>query len=194
MSAVATKAQYSPEDLLALSDGERYELVDGNLVERNVSAISSDVAMELGSLLRTHCKANRPAWVLGADCGYQCFPGHTNKVRKPDVSVILRERLPLEQASRGFVTIAPDLVVEVVSPHDLAYDLEQKVQDYLDAGVKLVWVVNPPTRTAFVYRADGSIVGLRASEELDGESILPGFRCKVESLFPRPAETGTHPA
>ena len=84
--------------------------------------------------------------------------------------------------------IPPDLVVEVVSPNDLAYEIDEKVQEYLDAGVQLVWVVNPALRTVRIYRADGTISGLHESDELSGENIVPGFHCPIANLFPpRPA-------
>jgi Uma2 family endonuclease len=174
---------YTPEDLLALPDGDRYELVDGTLVELNVSALSSLIGFELGSRLRDHCKVHAPAWIFGADCGFQCFPGHPRKVRKPDVALILRDRLPAEQLTEGFLTLPPDLAVEVVSPNDLAVEVEEKVEEYLDAGVRLVWVVYPSTRTIHVNRGDRSSTVVRSSDELSGEDLLPGFRCRVGDLF-----------
>lgn len=185
---------YTPEDLLAMSEGDRFELVDGHLVERTVSALSSFVAFELGGRIRDHCRAHSPAWIFGADCGIQCFPGHPRKVRKPDVSLVRRERLPVEQLDEGFLTLPPDLVIEVVSPNDLAAEVEEKVQDYYQAGVRLVWVVYPTTRTVYIYRGDGSIAAARADDELDGEDILPGFRCRIAEIFPPlppPAAPGT---
>lgn len=195
MTAIEAQPRtYTPADLLAMPDGKRYELVNGHLVERTVSGLSSAVGMELGSLIRNHCRADNPDWVFGADCGYQCFPGAPLKVRKPDVSFIRRDRLPVEQLAEGFITVAPDLAVEVVSPNDLAYDVEAKVQEYLEAGTRLVWVVYPPTRTVWIYRADGSMIGLRALDELSGEDVLPGFRCPVGALFPAATTTAQPPA
>jgi len=85
--------------------------------------------------------------------------------------------------SEGHVRLAPDLVVEVISPNDLAYEIDEKVDEYETAGVKLIWVVNPETKAVRVHRADGAVMVLREKDELDGEDILPGFRCPVAELF-----------
>src|SRR2546421_12837398 len=107
--------EYTPEDLLRLSDGPRYELIDGRLVERHVGARSSRVGIRLASLLDGHAVAQKLGHVFGSDCGYQVFPHHPNRVRFPDVSFIARGRLPNEEEPEGHVRIPPDLAVEVVS-------------------------------------------------------------------------------
>jgi Uma2 family endonuclease len=84
----------------------------------------------------------------------------------------------------GWARIAPDLVVEVISPNDLAYEVDEKVEEYGRVDVPLTWVVNPHTRTVVVHRADGSISRLREGDELSGESVIPGFRCPVSAIFP----------
>jgi Uma2 family endonuclease len=187
--STATATRLTAADLQRMPDGDKYELVDGELVERNVSQLSSLVAMEMGSQLRNFCKPQGLAWVFGADAGYRCFPDDPDKVRKPDVSVILAGRLPAERIGAGFSTLAPDLAVEVISPNDLAYDVDEKVEEYLSAGVRLVWVVNPELRTVRVYRPDGSLSLRRAAESLDGEDVLPGFHCPIAELFPAGAAT-----
>jgi Uma2 family endonuclease len=131
--------------------------------------------------------ANGLGWVWAADAGYQCFPGHPNLVRKPDVSFIRLGRLPNEEAPEGHTRIPPDLAVEVISPKDLAYEISARVEDYLGAGVRLVWVIDPSVRTLIIYRHDGTIAGLRERDELSGEDVVPGFRCPVRELFRTPA-------
>jgi Uma2 family endonuclease len=193
MSTIAGPRTYTADEFLALPDRDRYELVDGYLVKQNVSALSSLVAFELGGRIRDHCRAHTPAWIFGADCGYQCFPGHPRKVRKPDVSLIHHERLTAEQLEEGVLTLPPDLAVEVVSPNDLAYEIEVKVQEYLEAGVRLVWVVYPPSRTVHIRRGDGTSAVVASTDDLEGEDVVPGFRCRVGDLFPTLplAETST---
>lgn len=193
MSTITETRTYTPDDLLAMPDRNRFELVDGHLVELNVSALSSLVAFELGALIRDHSRTHTPAWIFGADCGYQCFPGQPRKVRKPDVSLVRKERLAAEQIAEGFLKLPPDLAVEVVSPNDLAYEVEAKVQDYLEAGVRLIWVVYPPTRTVQVFRGDGTIALVRPGGELVGEEVLPGFRCRVGDLFASLTPAATAP-
>ncbi len=194
MSTAVTKTHYTPEDLLTLPDGDQYELVDGLLVERKMSLWSSFVAGRIHQLLANHGETQPFGWAFPEGASYQCFPDAPNKVRKPDVSFIALERLPLEQATEeGHISLAPDLAVEVLSPNDLAYEIDRKVDEYLRAGVRLVWVVNPETRTAAVYRADGSVSKYREQDEITGEDVLPGFRCPIAAFF-RPPTGSTAPA
>ena len=83
MSTLAETKTYTPDDLLAMPDGDRYELVDGNLVELNVSALSSQVAAKLLRMIGNYCEANTPAWIFGADCGYRCFPAILARCASP---------------------------------------------------------------------------------------------------------------
>jgi Uma2 family endonuclease len=182
--ATTAATTYTPEDLLAMPDGDRYELVDGRLVERSMGAESSFIGANLLSLLVVFCKTHGLGWVFGADCGYQCFPGQPGLVRKPDVSFLRSDKLPGGRLPEGHVKVAPDLAVEVLSPNDLVYETDQKVEEYLAAGVPLVWVVHPQSHVVLTYRADGSIQGLRQNDGLSGEGVLPGFRCRVGDIFP----------
>ena len=84
---------------------------------------------------------------------------------------------------RGHCRIAPNLAVEVISPNDSYEEVEEKVREYLAANVELVWVINPATRSVRVHRADGSVTDLDENSELDGENVVPGFRCRVCDLF-----------
>lgn len=192
MNSMATKTRYTPEDLLELHDAAGYELVDGQLVERPMSGLSSYVGGRLFHRMIGHCEPSGLGWVFPADAGYQCFPDDPNKVRKPDGSFIRRERLPDGPPEKGHIRIAPDLAAEVLSPNDLAYEIDLKIQEYFDAGVKLVWEVNPEMRSVTVHRADGSSSRLREDDELTGEDAIPGFRMKVAALFlPKPESAAT---
>jgi Uma2 family endonuclease len=186
MSVVAAKT-YTPEDLLSMPDRKNYELVDGHLVERNVSSLSSWVGGRLHSILDAFVEDHDLGWAWPADQGYDCFPDAPGKVRKPDVSFIRKERLPEGPTSEGYIYIAPDLAVEVVSPNDLSYEVEAKVEEYHNAGVPLIWVIEPEARTVYVHRGDGSVSKLREKDELSGEDVVPGFRCPVAAIFPKKA-------
>ena len=97
-------------------------------------------------------------------------------------------RLSVEQIEEeGWLTIVPDLAVEVVSPNDTAYEVEQKAREYLGVGARLVWVVYPNIRSVRVHRPDGTEAMRREGDELGGESVLPGFACRVGELFPAPS-------
>jgi Uma2 family endonuclease len=192
MNDSATKPEYTPEDLLTMPDGDSYELVDGRLVERHMGINASVVMREITRRLGNYCHEHRVGWVVaGGDAGYQGFPGSPRTVRKPDVSFVRFGRFPGEELPRGYASLAPDLAVEVISPNDLYEEVDQKIEEYLRAGVRLVWVISPLNHTVRVYRLDGSSASLRDADELDGEDVLPGFRCPVRELFPPPPAAAT---
>lgn len=183
MSTVLEKT-YTPEDLLAMPDRKNYELVDGHLVELNVSVLSSWVGGRMYRAVDSFVEEHQLGWAWGAALGYVCFADAPGKVRKPDVSFVRKERLPEGLTSEGYLYIPPDLAVEVISPNDSAYEVDHKAGEYLNAGVLLVWVINPVARTVIINRRDGSITGLREHDELSGEDVLPGFRCRVSTILP----------
>jgi len=185
MSTVAEQT-YTPEDLLTMPEGEKYELVDGQLVERKMSRVSNWVAGQVYQIVDSFVQKLELGWVWVADQGYVCFPNSPGKVRKPDVSFVRKERLPDALTSdAGYVYIPPDLAVEVVSPNDEAREVENKVVEYLGVGVPLLWVIFPESRTAYMHRGDGSVVRLREEDELNGEKVLPGFRFRLSDVFPK---------
>jgi Uma2 family endonuclease len=184
-SVLASRRDMTPEELLAMPDGKHYELVDGVPVERTMSLLAGMVESNVIHSLAGHCKGPDLGWVLGPSGGYRCFPWKPGKVRRPDVSFIARDRLPAPgQWSEGYITIPPDLAVEVTSPTDEVYDLEEKIEECLRAGVRLIWVIHPEVRVIEVFRADGSSSRIRSGGELSGEDVVPGFRCPVDALFP----------
>lgn len=175
-------------DLLTMPDEDRYELVDGELVERERSNESSWIGGEVYRRLANWVVDGSLGWAFPDNTGYQCFGWDEDRVRKPDASYISKARLPDGPLTAGYCPFAPDLVVEVVSPHDLYLDVEEKVLEYLRAGVRMVWVVTPSTRTILVHQSEGSLQWLKDADELSGDPVLPGFRCRVGDLFPpRPA-------
>ncbi|QEH36222.1 hypothetical protein OJF2_47820 [Aquisphaera giovannonii] len=175
--------RYTPEDLLGMPGGERYELVDGGLVEQVIGTESSWIELYLAALLLFYCKEKDLGWVLPGTTGLQCFPDAPDRVRRPDVSFVRKGRYPGERLPKGFTPISPDLAVEIVSPRALAGELESKLLDYRQAGIPLIWVIYPDSRSAIVYRADGSTSVLREDDELSGEGVIPGFRCKLREIF-----------
>jgi Uma2 family endonuclease len=180
---ITSKTTFTPEDLLNLSDAVDYELVDGRLVERRLGNESSVVAGAILTILNVFVRGKRKGFVAGADAGYQCFPGAPDKVRKPDVSYVRAGRMPGDLPPKGFARIAPDLAVEVLAPNDLASEIEEKVSEYLSAGVKLVWVVNPQLKTVRIHRPNGAITGLTATDRISGEDVIEGFECEVAEFF-----------
>jgi len=187
MSVITQSVPVTPEDLLNLPDAKSYELVDGKLVERNggmeSSKIAAHIIFRIGSFLRNR-KLGR---LFDSEASYQCFPTAPGIVRRPDLSFIRAGRFEGNNLPKGHCRIPPDLAVEVVSPGDLSYEIEEKVAEYLQAGVRLVWVVHPPTRRVRIHRPQSSPLGivseLSEKETISGEEVLPGFSCAVADFF-----------
>ena len=158
-------APITPDELAEMPDNNRFELVDGQLLQRDMGAVSSWVAGEVHRQIATFGQHERQlGWAFPADCGYQCFPDSPNTLRKPDVSFIRRGRLPGEALPEGYIRIAPDLVVEVVSRHDAYEDVDEKLEMFFRAGVELVWIINPKSRTIHLLRREpGVLAELKAS-------------------------------
>jgi Uma2 family endonuclease len=188
MSTTATII--TPEDLLHMPDqGKGYELVDGELKELDVSKESSHIAGEIYLRVKLHCNANQPGWVFPEGTSYRCFSDDKTLVRRPDTSFIKLDRMTREKyREEGHCSIVPDLVVEVVSPNDNAEDLEIKIEEWLTAGVRIVWEVYPTSRTIRAYRQDNTITLFRGADTLIAPDVLPGFACPVADLFRLPGE------
>ncbi len=179
-----------------MPDGDRFELVDGRLVERERGCLADWVRERLLERLWTS-QWRSLGWVLSASYG---GPGHAQALpptlRRPDISFICFARSPREAPPP--VRLAPDLAVEVPGPDDLYEEVNGWIEEYIRAGVRLIWVISPQNHTVRVYRLNGSSASLRDKDELDGEDVLPGFRCPVRELFPQPrpapAENGDAPS
>jgi Uma2 family endonuclease len=174
----------TPDELLRMQDGEAYELVDGELVEREMGAKAAWVAGKIHTALNLYSEGNAGGWAFPDGTGIQCFPCDPGKVRRPDACYIVAGRFERNEIPDGFIRLAPDLVIEVVSPNDSYYEVEQKVGEYLEAGVRLVWVIDPSNRKVKVYRNDGGVIQVDETAELSGEDVLPGFNCRVSDLLP----------
>jgi Uma2 family endonuclease len=173
----------SLDDYLAMPDRERYEWVDGRLVERAVSWATSWLAARLIARIGPYVESRELGYVAAPDNGLVLNPDRPRSYRYADVSFTRADRAPGGPSLRGHQTIPPDLAVEVVSPGDEAHELDLKIQEYLDAGVRLIWVVYPVTRTVDVIRPSGQNSRLREGDTLDGEDVLPGFTLPVAEVF-----------
>ena len=161
---------------------KRVELVRGVLVVREpAGARHGLVAMSLGIELGAHARRTGAGMVFAAETGFK-LAGDPDTVRAPDVAFITTERFPLAD-TRGYPACAPDLAVEVLSPGDRPGDVLAKVGDWLSAGTRLVWVIDPERRLARVYRQDGSEALVPADGTLDGEDVLSGFSCPLAAVL-----------
>jgi len=171
------------EELLRLNlPDQRTELIRGRLVVRDPGgARHGAVANRIAYGITAHVEARDLGRVYAAETGFK-IESDPDTVRAPDVAFIAKHRLP-EVEPRGYPGWAPDLAVEVLAHDDHPAETLEKIAQWLKAGVRLVWVVDSERQTARVYRADGSEALLGPKEMLDGEDVLPGFRCPLADLW-----------
>ena len=188
MTAIATATpatsparRHTPDDVLAMEDHGLYELVDGQLVEKHMGADSTIVVGEITGHLWLHNRQSRAGHVM-PEQSYQAFPRTPGQVRRPDVSFVAAGRMPAPRPP-GHLPVRPDLAVEVVSPTDNAYELQDKLADYRSAGVPLVWVVWPHVHLVQQHTPGRPIVELFPGDTLTGGDVLPGFAVAVAELF-----------
>lgn len=183
MAVVAPEQLYTAADLWEMSRGDdrkRFELVKGELRAMSPSGGESTiVAANLLGFIIVHVKTNDLGYVTGADGG---FILDEDTVRVPDVGFVAKDRMP-RPIPKKFIPLAPDLAVEVISPTDSASEVDEKIVQYLKAGVKMVWVVYPASRTVMAHSADGAY-RLDEDAALDGGAVLPGFKLAVRDVFP----------
>ena len=183
IDAMPDPALLTAEDLVRLQPPDkRTELVRGRMIVREPAGVRhGDVAMTIAARLHAFVHANSLGRILAAETGFTLFT-NPDTVRAPDVAFVRHERIP-DPVPRGFAPFAPDLAVEVLSPDDRPGEVLEKVADWLKAGTRLVWLIDPDRREARAYRADGGIALHNESDALDGEDVLPGFTCTVAGLF-----------
>ncbi len=161
---------------------KRTELVRGVLVVREPASFRHGVvSAALTKLLAQHVDSHSLGRVVAAETGFR-LAADPDTVRAPDVAFVRQERLP-DPDARGYAALAPDLVVEVLSPDDRPGEVLRKAGEWLTAGSRLVWVVDPANRLARVYRADGSETMVAEEDALDGEDIVPGFSCRLGEIL-----------
>jgi Uma2 family endonuclease len=182
--AMATTKLFTIEDLEALPDDRHvYDLIDGGLRRREpVGAEHGIIGSGILSRLWTFVHEHDLGEMLRSETIY-VYRRDPDRSLKPDVSFVRADRLPVGAEIQRPLTVPPDLAVEVVSPHDLAEEIDEKIALYRAFGVPLLWVFWPRRRAIAVY-ADGHLVcELEEGDELDGGKILPGFRVPVAELF-----------
>lgn len=103
--------------------------------------------------------------------------------RLPAIAFVAEERIPAEGDPQGVWTIVPDLAVEVISPNDIYVKVIRKVDEYLEAGVKQVWLVSPEQKSVTIYRSPFDVTVFQDDMELVSEDLLPGFRCRLNEIF-----------
>ncbi len=183
MATVTTKPITAEEFALMPdpADGSKMELVRGEVVfmpppKGRHGIVCTRIVLRIGTFI----ESKQLGWMTCNDSGV-ILEREPDTVRGPDVAFWSITRQP--EVPEGYFEIPPDLAVEVLSPDDRRAKVREKIREYLTSGVKLVWLVDPESRTVTVYA--GSIRGteLDATDALDGGDVLPGFSCGVGDLF-----------
>jgi Uma2 family endonuclease len=163
--------------------GERFELVNGELVELpGATLLHGLIAALIYRLIDSFASERGLGLTVGDGVAY-ALQRDPAIVRIPDVSFISRARVPGAGMLDEFVPFAPDLAVEIVSRNDRAMDVRAKVREYLAAGTRPVWVLWPDDRSVTAYTADVAPRELGPDGMLDGGDVLPGFQVRVGELF-----------
>ena len=168
--------------LIQADDGFCYELREGELHQMPpTGADHGATVMDLGAPLAIFVKQHNLGRTFGAETGFK-IAQNPDTVLAPDISFVRTERVPQSGMPRGYFPGAPDLAVEVVSPGDTVYEVDERVERWLNAGAAQVWIVNPRRRIITVYTANGEQV-LRVGNTLEGGELLPGFKLSLNEIF-----------
>jgi Uma2 family endonuclease len=159
------------------------ELVAGELVRMSPGgAEHSAVTGQIFLLLQAHARQMAAGRVLTNETGI-VVKRHPDTVRGADVLFISYSRLPKDTALKGYLRHPPEIVVEVLSDDDTWKRMEEKIGDYHGCGVDMVWVADPRTLSVRIYPNGGDVTVRHASEQINGDPFLPGFRCTVSDIF-----------
>jgi Uma2 family endonuclease len=176
---------WNSDDLLALADEEsRYELVRGDLLMMSpASPVQGNYAARLTAVLLQYVEEHNLGNVYTAEPGFMLHAEPQSVIRAPDVAFVSMERIPPAEQQAGFWPLAPDLAIEIISPSETADSIQEKVQDYLTAGTRLVWLVYPRSKLVVEYQPAAQIRQYGLDESLDGGAVVPGFCYALQRLF-----------
>lgn len=171
------------EDLFRLpSHDGKTELVRGEVIEMAPpGGEHGGLQLSLAGRMYVHSQANGLKFVV-TETGFR-LRSHPDTVRAPDIAFVEARRLPSGKLPAGYIDGPPTLAVEIVSPGDTHQDVQEKIAEYLEAGARRVWAVNPRQQSVTVHHPDGSSRTLRHEDTLSGEDSFPGFAVKVRDLF-----------
>jgi Uma2 family endonuclease len=179
---IAENKLITGEELYAMGNIGRCELVEGRIVPMSPTGeLHGNVELAIGAEIRAFVRANNLGRVSGGEVGIYIHR-NPDTIRAADVLFISNERYA-QKKSKSYLDVAPELVVEVLSPTDSLSEVMQKLREYFSIGVRLVWVVDPQAKIVYAYRSTTDVREFTADDELPGDDMLPGFTVKVAALF-----------
>lgn len=185
MSAITHKKLLTAEEFFLLpdpGDGSQQELVRGEIITMTPPGGMHGVSCnKAGRRLGNFVEDNDRGTVTSNDTGFITERG-PDSVRGPDIAYWSKERLPVVPV--GYIEVAPDMLVEVLSPSNTSKLIREKLLEYFAKGVRLVWVIAPEDRTLTIYRTPDEGRILHETATVTGEDVLPGFSCRVSDLLP----------
>lgn len=140
------------------------------------------IVHRLEVLLGRYIEENKLGEAFGAETGF-LISRDPDTVRAPDIAFIAQDNLPTKEPAEAYWPGAPDLVVEVLSPNDKTGEIDEKIQAWLAAGAKLVWVVDPQLQSVSIHRSAIVVAVKTGNDMLDGGDVVPGFNCPVAEIF-----------
>ncbi len=180
----ATTQLITAEELYMMpTDNLRAELIKGELIKMSPAGHKHGrIVVNLTAPLAQYVKTHKLGFVYCAETGFK-LATNPDTVRAPDIAFVRQQQIDRIGEPEGFWPEAPDLAVEVNSPGDTVSEVENKVQEYLQAGTRLVWVVSPRLRIVTVYRSLTDIITLTEKDMLDGGDAISGFQFGVSEIF-----------
>jgi Uma2 family endonuclease len=185
LSAVLTKHKaWTDHELESLpADGQKYELVDGQLVVSPVPANHGAICVRLILLIGSFVQKRKLGEVYDSSTGFRVSE---DILLSPDVSFVSKARL--KKVFRGpdkFLHGAPDLAIEVLSPSDRMQAIHRKLDLYFEHGTRLIWIVNWKLEQVHIYRPESIEALTQGADLLSGNELLPGFKCRLSQIFPK---------
>jgi len=178
-----TETLLTGEDVLALGDIGPAELVAGRLVPMSPTGFEhGNYERIISEHLSAFVKSRKLGKVAVGEVGIYTRR-NPDTTRAADVVYISQGRLAQRKSKRGYLDVAPELVVEVLSPDDAWSDVTQKLREYFAAGVALVWVTDPASRAVYAYRSLTDVREFSGADTLTGDDVLPGFSVSVDKFF-----------